>query len=96
MHGYVKESLPQFNHKTPIKPQHQSYPAPERTYGADTQKIKLINMSSALPTDQVKIIDSIIVKFLYYARVVDNTCSVPLTTMETIIEPTEQDEKSVH
>ena len=53
-------------------------------------------MSSALPTDQVKIIDSIIVKFLYYARVVDNTCSVPLTTMETIIDPTEQDEKSVH
>ena len=47
----AKESLQQFNHKTPKKPQYQPYLAPDRSYGADTQKMKLIDMSPALTTD---------------------------------------------
>ena len=33
---------------------------------------------------------------LYYARKVEIICLVPLTTMETRSDPTEQDEKNVH
>ena len=41
--GYVKEYLLKFNRKTTKKLQNQPYPASERTYGADAQKIKAIN-----------------------------------------------------
>ena len=51
MPGYEKEALHKFNHKTPKTPQHQTYPAPERTYCPDSYKMKPINASSALPTD---------------------------------------------
>ena len=43
--GYVKEYLHQFGHRTTIKPQHQSYPAPEQIYGADAQNMKPLDMS---------------------------------------------------
>ena len=51
MPGYVKESLRQFSHKTPKKPQHQPYPAAERTNGANDQKMKPLNTSPELPTE---------------------------------------------
>ena len=38
MPRYEKEYLYQFFHKTYKNPQHQPYPSPERTYGADAQK----------------------------------------------------------
>ena len=68
MHRYVKEALYQFVHKIPIKPQHQLYPDPEHTYGADAHKMKQLDTSPALPTERVKRIERIIVKLLYYAR----------------------------
>ena len=57
MTRYVKESLHQFGHNTTIKPQHQPYPAPERTYGADAQKTKPLDTSQELPTERVKKIE---------------------------------------
>ena len=51
---HIKELLNQLNNKTPKKSQHQPYPAPERTYGADAYKMKLIDMSTALSTEQVR------------------------------------------
>ena len=84
MPGLLKEYLCQFCHETPIKPQHQPYPAPEQTYGADAQKMKPLDTSPALPTERVKIIEHIIVKFCYYARGIENTCLVPLIAMSTI------------
>ena len=84
MPRYVKDYLHQFGHKTPIKTHHQPYPAQERTYGTDAQKMKLLDTSLALPTERVKIIERIIRKFLYYVRVVDNTCLFLLSTTETI------------
>ena len=61
---YSKESLHQFCHKTPIKPQHQIYSAPEWTYGADAQKMKPLDTSPELPTEIVKTIERIIGKLL--------------------------------
>ena len=96
MPGCVQESLPQFNHKTPKKSQNQPYPVSERTFGADTQKKKPIDMSLSLPVEIVKIFDTIIEKFFYYERGVYNTCLVPLSTMSTRSDSTEQDEKLLH
>ena len=96
MTGYVREALQQFGHKTPITPQHQPYPASERTYGANAQKIKPLNTSPAISTEILKIIEHIIGKFLYYARVGDNMCSVPSITIATRNEPIEQYEKKIH
>ena len=49
--------MQQFGHKTPNKPQHQPYSAPERTYGTEAQKMKLFNTSLAIPTEGVKRIE---------------------------------------
>ena len=54
MTRYVNEALHQFGHKTPKRPQYQTYPVPERKYGADTQKMKPLNMLPELPTERVK------------------------------------------
>ena len=48
MPGYVKEVLHQFGHNTPKTPQHNPYPDPEQTYGADAKKIKPLDTSPAL------------------------------------------------
>ena len=58
--------------------------------------MKPIDVSPALPTDQLKRIERIIEIFLYYAGGVDDTCLFQLSTMETRNEPTEQDEKNVY
>ena len=71
--GYVKEALHQLNHKTPKKSQHHPYLATESTYCADTQKMKPIDTSPSLSMEQVKQIQRIIGKFLYYYRGEDNT-----------------------
>ena len=88
--GYVKQYLHQLNHKIPKNPHYQPYPAPERTYGADSQKMKPIDMSPALPKERVNQIEHIIGKLLYYARGVDNMCLVPLSTMVTRSHPIEK------
>ena len=48
---YIKEALHQFGHMTPKYPHHQPYPVPERTYVADSQKMKPLDTSSSLSTD---------------------------------------------
>ena len=52
--GYVKEYFHQSGHKTPKNPQHQPYPTPKQTYGADAQKMKLVDTSKSLSTQGVK------------------------------------------
>ena len=74
MTGYVKEALHQFGNNKTIKPQHQPYLAPERTYGADARKMKPFDTSLELPMERVKKIERKIEKFLYYARRVENWC----------------------
>ena len=49
-HRCVKEDLHQFGHETPKKPHNHPHIAPERTYGADAQKMKPLDTSAALAT----------------------------------------------
>ena len=58
--------------------------------------MKPLYMSPALPTERVKRIEGIIRKLSYYAWRVDSTCLVPLITMATINDLTEQDVKNAH
>ena len=44
MPGYAKDALHPFNHVKPKNRKYQPYPSPERMYGADAQKMKLIYM----------------------------------------------------
>ena len=96
MNGYVKGALQKIGHKIPIKPQHQLYPDPEHTYGADAHKMKPLDTSPALSKERVKIIECTIGKFLCYARGVYNMCLVSLIKMSTRNYPTEQYEKNLH
>ena len=91
---YVKEALHQFGHKIPKNPQCQPYPAPIRTYAADAKKMKPLDISPALPIEEVRKIEPIIGKLLYYARLVYSPCLFPISTMATRNDLTEQDEKT--
>ena len=55
-----------------------------------------INISPALSTEQVKRIEHILGKILYYASGVDNQFLVPPSVIAKNIDPIEQDEKNVN
>ena len=55
--------------------------------------MKPLDTSPSLPTEKVKRTERIIGKVLYYARGINKTCLVSFSTVSTINEPTEQDEK---
>ena len=56
-------------------------------------KMKPIDTSPELSTEQVKKIERMLEKLLYYARGVDNTFLVSLSKRSTRIDPVVQDEK---
>ena len=62
---------------------------PERAYGADAQKMTLLDTPPALPTEEVKRIERIKGELLYYAMGLYNTCLVALSTISTRNYPTE-------
>ena len=64
-------------------------------YGPDAQNTKPIDTPLLLSDDWVKQIDQIVGKFLYYSFGVDNMCLVPLSSMESRIDPTEKDYNNI-
>ena len=58
--------------------------------------MKPIDTSPALSTERVEEIKGIIQAFLFYARGLDHTCLVILSTMTTRSDHIKQDEKNVH
>ena len=55
-----------------------------------------IDTWSVLFAEQVKKIEQIIGKLLYYTCGVDNTCLVPLSSTSSIVEPTEQGNNNIN
>ena len=80
--GYVKEALHHYNNKTMKNPQNQPYRDPERIYGTDAQKMKPIDTSPSLPTEQVNKIERKIGKLFYYARGQTKIASSPVKYTE--------------
>ncbi len=81
MPGYVDKLLARFEHKPPSKPQHSPYAAQPRPFGRDAQKTVEHNNLPVLPPDRIKRIQQIIGTIMYYARAVDLTTLVALSSI---------------
>ena len=82
MTKYVKASLKEFQHPTPLKLQD----APQRwnmpIYGAATQYAVPEDNSAPLPPEGITTARKIVGTFLYYALAVDSTMLVALSDLE--------------
>ena len=81
MPGYVEKALTRFNHPKPKKPQHQPHPHQPIVYGAKTQTATPEDDSPKLNKEQKKYVQEVTGVFLYYARAVDSTMLVALSSI---------------
>ena len=81
MPGYVIRLLTRFNHKSPTRPQHSPHAAPPRTFGTNAQLPVSHNTQQTLPAARIRRIQQIVGTVMYYARAVDNTTLVALSSI---------------
>ena len=81
MPGYVDKLLARFEHEPPSKPQHSPHAAPPRLFGLDAQKPVEHDTLPVLPPDRIKRIQQIIGTIMYYARAVDLTTLIALSSI---------------
>jgi hypothetical protein len=94
---YVEKLLARFEHTPPTKPQHSPHSAPSRQFGATAQIPVDHDLSPALPPDRIKRIQQIVGTVMYYARAVDITTLVALSSIAAEqAQATEKTEKHVH
>jgi hypothetical protein len=81
MPGYIRKQLQKYLHEKPLRPQHSPYPSAPRTYGKSAQET--IPEDTSPPADQAGIlrIQKVVGSILYYARVVDLTALMGLSTL---------------
>jgi hypothetical protein len=97
MPGYVQAALKKYGHPAPAKPQHSPYPAALPQYGVKIQLTEPPDDSPALPPARIKRLQQIIGTFLYYARAVDPTMLMALSTLGSQqAHGTEQTERNLH
>ena len=97
MPNYVTKLLERFNHPTPKRPQHSPHAAPPRQFGATAQEPVKHDTTPTLPPDRIKRIQQIVGTIMYYARAVDVTTLVALSSIAAEqSQATEQTEKHVH
>ncbi len=81
MPGYIKKLLQKYKHKLPKKPQHCPYtPAPKQN-GAASQAPLLVDISPKLSDIEIKEIQQVVRSILYYARAVDVTVLMALSSI---------------
>ena len=81
MPGYIKKLLQKYKHKMPIKPQHCPYTPAPKQYGAKAQAPLPVDISPKLSDDEIKEIQQIVGSILYYARGVDITVLMALSSI---------------
>ncbi len=81
MPGYIDKLLARFEHQPPHKPHHSPHAAPPRKFSDDAQDPVEHDNRPVLPPDRIKRIQQIIGTILYYARAVDITCLVALSSI---------------
>lgn len=81
MPGYIAWTLARFNHPLPTTPQHSPHECISPVYGAQVQMTDDPPESPAASPDQVHRLQQIIGVLLYYARMVDMTLLVALSTL---------------
>lgn len=80
MPGYIKKLLQRFQHEC-TKPQHSPYSCPPKRYGTNAQLPLPQDTSPRLDKDGVRRIQQIVGAILYYARCVDLTLLMTLSTI---------------
>jgi hypothetical protein len=94
---YVEKLLAKFDHKPPTKPQHSPHIAPPRRFGTTAQIPVDHDLSPTLPPERIKRIQQIVGTIMYYARAVDITTLVALSSIAAEqAQATEQTEQHVH
>lgn len=81
MPNYVANALTKFQHPVPHRPQHSPYQANIPQYGATVQLTDPVDDTPVISKDRKKRIQSIVGTFLFYARAVDPTMAVALSTL---------------
>ena len=84
MPGYIAATLHRFQHPTPTKPQHSPHAWTAPTYGAATQWAIDADDSPKLPPIDLKKLQQILGTLLYYARAIDSTMLVAISTLASV------------
>jgi hypothetical protein len=82
MPGYIKKLLLKYKHCMPTKPQHCPYAPAPKQYGAKAQAPLTVDILPKLSPDEIKEIQRVIGSILYYARAVDITVLMALTSID--------------
>ena len=81
MPGYVHSALKKFQHQTPTRPEYAPHKHNAPQYGVPTQMTEPIDQTPQLNPAGIRFIQQVVGTFLYYARAVDNTMLVALSTL---------------
>jgi hypothetical protein len=81
MPGYITKFLQKYKHRMPSKPQHCPYAPAPKQYSATAQVPLPIDISPKLSPDDIKEIQRVIGSILYYARGVDITVLMALSSI---------------
>jgi hypothetical protein len=81
MPGYIKKLLLKYKHRMPTKPQHCPYAPAPKQYGAKAQAPLPVDISPKLTPEEIKEIQCVIGSILYYARAVDITVLMALSSI---------------
>ncbi len=81
MPRYIKKLLHKYKHEMAKKPQHCPYTPAPKQYGADAQAPLPNDISPTLSADKIKEIQRIIGSILYYARAVNSTVLMALSSI---------------
>jgi hypothetical protein len=83
MPGYIEHALARFQHPKPKKPQHNPYKYLQPEYGASVQYAADADTSPLLDAAGKKRVQEILGTLLYYARAVDPTMLVTISSLST-------------
>ena len=81
MPGYIKNVLQKYKHQMPTSPQHCPYSPAPKQYGDKAQAPLPVDISPSLSAEEIKEIQRVIGSILYYARAVDITVLMALSSI---------------
>jgi hypothetical protein len=81
MPGYIKKLLQKYKHRMPKRQQHCPYSPAPKQYGAKAQAPLPVDISPKLSPEEIKEIQRVVGSILYYARAVDITVLMALSSI---------------
>jgi hypothetical protein len=81
MPGYVRRQLAKYKHVVSSRPQHCPYSPEPKKYGSEAQSPLPIDTMQPLGDKEIKAVQKIVGSILYYARAVDMTVLMALSTI---------------